>query len=280
MSSPYLKYRTFEQLLSDVAVDFPTMQQEGMIEPAQLIKVAQRVTYDLGLRVHQEKTAMIEVERRKVRMPDDFYVLNFAMMCERYKVEEPVLSGTQTEEVLLCPLPENVDPCDCNPKPCLTKCGQHMVLKQTFKTQVRVYDSFAPIRIKKGKWIGGDCPNLHHHCANEADIRDGWMYTNFDCGNIFISYMGSLEDEDGNLLVPDQPFLNEYYEYAVKQRVLENMAFMGEPVTDKMGLIEQRLRAARNNALSMVNTPDFQEMRNVIEGNRRYMMKRYYTIFL
>jgi len=106
------------------------------------------------------------------------------------------------------------------------------------------------------------------------------MYTNFDCGTVFVDYMGNLEDEDGNLLVVDHPFLNEYYEYAVKQRVLENMAFMGEPVTDKIGLIEQRLRAARNNALSVVNTPDFAELKNVIEGNRRYMMKRYYDIFL
>lgn len=243
MSSPYLKYRTFDQLLSDVIVDLPTIYQEGLMEPAQLIKIAQRVTYDLGLRIHQQKTAMLEVERQKARLPNDFYVLNFAMLCQHYHVEEPVITGTQTEEVLLCPLPENIDPCDCNPKPCLTQCGQHMVLKQTFKTQVRTYDAFAPIRLETAKEVGSNCPNLHHHCPNEAQIRNGWLYTNFDCGTVFISYMGAMEDEEGNLLVPDHPFLNEYYEYAIKQRILENMAFEGEPVGDKLSLIEQIGRA-------------------------------------
>ena len=45
------KYRTFDQLLEDVMVDFQTYALEGMIEPAQLIKVATRVNYDLGLRI-------------------------------------------------------------------------------------------------------------------------------------------------------------------------------------------------------------------------------------
>lgn len=280
MSSPYLKYRTFDQLLSDVIVDLPTIYQEGLMEPAQLIKIAQRVTYDLGLWIHQQKTAMLEVERQKARLPNDFYVLNFAMLCQHYHVEEPVITGTQTEEVLLCPLPENIDPCDCNPKPCLTQCGQHMVLKQTFKSQVRTYDAFAPIRLETAKEVGSNCPNLHHHCPNEAQIRNGWLYTNFDCGTVFISYMGAMEDEEGNLLVPDHPFLNEYYEYAIKQRILENMAFEGEPVGDKLSLIEQRLRAARNHALTVVNTPDFQELKNMWEANKRYMLDRYYRVFL
>lgn len=279
MSHADLKYRTFEQLLSDVAVDFPTQYQEGMMEPAQLIKVAQRVTYDLGLRIHQEKTAMVEVHRNKVKLPDDFFVLNFVMSCERFRVQEPVITGTQTEEIMLCPLPPDTDPCDCTPKPCITKCGDHMVLKQTFKSETRIYDVFAPIKLKSGKEIACGCPNLGYSCAYEASIKHGWLYTSFNSGTVFISYMGNMEDEDGHLLVPDQPFLNEYYEYAIKQRLLENMAFMGEPVGDKMGLIEQRLRAARNNALSLVNTPNFQELKQVIEGNRRYMLNRYYHMF-
>ena len=49
------KYRTFSQLMEDVSIDFSTYALEGMIEPQQLIKVAQRVNYDLGLRIHRTK---------------------------------------------------------------------------------------------------------------------------------------------------------------------------------------------------------------------------------
>ena len=73
--------------------------------------------------------------------------------------------------------------------------------------------------------------------------------------------------------------INEYYEYAIKQRLLENLYLNGEDVTQKMQLIEQRLRGARNNALSIVNTPDFAEMKTLWETNRKAMYSKYYDMF-
>ena len=66
------KYRTFDQLLEDVMVDFQTYALEGMIEPAQLIKVATRVNYDLGLRIHRTKEIVLDIEHGKAKLPNDF----------------------------------------------------------------------------------------------------------------------------------------------------------------------------------------------------------------
>ena len=49
------KYRTFDSLMEDVSIDFSTYALDGMIDPAQLIKVATRVNYDLGIRIHRTK---------------------------------------------------------------------------------------------------------------------------------------------------------------------------------------------------------------------------------
>jgi hypothetical protein len=73
--------------------------------------------------------------------------------------------------------------------------------------------------------------------------------------------------------------INEYYEYAIKHRILENLYMSGEEVLQKMQLIEARLRASRNNALTIVNTPDFQEMFNLWQANRTAMYSRYYDMF-
>ena len=89
-----------------------------------------------------------------------------------------------------------------------------------------------------------------------------------------------MENSAGDLLVLDQPYCNEYYEYAMKQRILENMVWNGENVSQQLGLVETRLRAARNNALSFVNTPDFAEMRKVWTMNRRAQYHNYYNMFL
>jgi hypothetical protein len=79
--------------------------------------------------------------------------------------------------------------------------------------------------------------------------------------------------------VLDNPTVNEYYEYALKQRILENLYMNGEDVVQKLNLIEQRYRAARNNALSLVNTPNFLEMRKMHEMNRKAMYGLYYDMF-
>ena len=70
-----------------------------------------------------------------------------------------------------------------------------------------------------------------------AEIKDNYILTNFTNGHVYISYQGAMEDGDGNLLVLDHPYCNEYYEYALKERILENMVFAGENVSQQLAFI-------------------------------------------
>ena len=54
-----LKYRTFDQLFEDVTIDLNTFALENMIEPQQLIKLARKLNYELGLRINQQKEIQI-----------------------------------------------------------------------------------------------------------------------------------------------------------------------------------------------------------------------------
>jgi hypothetical protein len=226
MNNPLIQYRTLDQLLSEAKGDLPTIHQEGWIQPSQLIKVAQRVNYDLGLKMNQEKEAIVSINRRLGRLPDDFEVLNYShAIHDKRKI---------------------------------------------------------PYYIKPGQHVISDCPNFRFRdCGIEAEvISKEHIRTNFDHGELHINYLGALVDEHGNLLVVDHPMLNEYYEYAIKQRILENMFLDGEPVQEKLTFIEGRYRAARNNALTIANTPDFKEMKKIWDTNRQAQLKRYYYIFV
>lgn len=279
-----LQYRTFDQLLDEVSADFTTYAIEGMIEPGQLIKVAQRVNYDLGLRIHGTKEKILDIENRKTKLPDDFYVLNYAYLCGRYTVSSPVMAGRETENVILkgdlCRKCGQPDPtCSCEATytvECNTGEKVFVQVIEKRKYETRTYDTFEPIRISTstGKIDATDDTGMR-----VGYIKNGFIYTNLTEGRIFISYQGSLEDDHGNLLVLDHPMINEYYEYAMKQRILENLYIGGEDVAQKMQLIEQRLRSARNNALSIVNTPDFAEMYKLWQTNRKAMYSKYYDMF-
>lgn len=285
-----LQYRTFDQLLDEVSTDFVTYHVEGMIEPSQLIKVAQRVSYDLGLRIHGTKEKMLYIENYKVRLPDDFYVLNYGYVCGKSKTTSEILSGRQTENVILdaqnctkCGQPDTT--CECE-KTYTVECdtGEKVFVQvvEKRKYETRIYEDFLPLRVSDKNLRLATSTGKEDALDNSSKdgyIKNGFLYTSFKEGRVYISYQGALEDVKGNLLVLDHPMINEYYEYAIKQRILENLYINGEDVAQKMQLIEQRLRDARNNALSIVNTPDFAEMYKLWQINRKAMYSKYVNMF-
>ena len=324
-----LKYRTFEQLLSEVLVDFQNYNLEAYIEPHQLIKVAKRVNYDLGLRIFMTKEAVLEVEKGRVKLPDDFFVLNFALICDEVTVHQGMPQGTWIEEKPYIPIyreqPAVIDPCtppvvncevcqqsvcSCSTT-CQTACNidgectgsfnpqapygnycykpriylncknEPYELVQIVRSETRTYKRLIPIKIiNNAQSIDCDCPNLYWDTPNMAWIKDNYLYTTLDCAKIYINYQGMLEDDEGNLMVPDHDMINEYYEYAMKQRILENLIMNDEPqAAQKLQLVETRYRAARNYALSIVNTPNWAEMKQLWEMNRRAQYAKYYNMF-
>lgn len=282
------KYRTFDQLYEDVSVDFSNYALEGMMDPAQLIKVATRVNYDLGLRIHRTKEIVLDIEHGKAKLPHDFAYLNYGFRCGSYKIADRMPSGTHIEtfnDVPYVPAPGESGPCtdpECRDVCVIKTCDQkneYQIVQKIGEHKWRAFTAFVPLRMKTVNKYTCDCPNVNEQTADVAEIKDGFILTSFTTGKVYLSYQGAMEDMDGNLLVLDHPYCNEYYEYALKQRILENMVFAGENVANQLGLIEQRLRAARNNALSFVNTPDFRELYEVWWMNRKAQYHNYYNMF-
>lgn len=326
-----LKYRTFDQLLSDVMVDFKNYSLENMIEPQELIKVARRVNYDLGLRICRTNEALLEVEKGTVRLPDDFYTFNFAFICGSITHRFVPPQGTHIEErsipkyreqpatinlctdAVVCPSCQITscgctDPCpSCKPCSCTTfaSCdnltynpiepfGDACVKPRVFmnckkdcfeiiqivKTETRVHRHISPLRlIENAQGIECGCPGLYMKCANEAWIKDGFLYTNLDCAKVYINYEASMQDENGNLIVPDHEMLNEYYEYALKVRILENLMVNDEEVVNKLQYMNLQRRNARIEARNIVDTPNFAELKRVWSANRKAQYNKYFSMF-
>jgi hypothetical protein len=328
-----LKYRTFNQLLEDVSVDFNTFALENMIEPQTLIKLVKKINYDLGLRINQQREVILDVCHGKVKLPDDFYTFNFAFICGEFTEHvgyDGYTSGTNIQEVPYVETPSTVDVCApatincsvCNANPCnhtagcpdntcpatcssssiptsydpLNPYGDTCTRPRVFMNckgdkyeliqvinnsgRTRRYTQLIPLRMKASQEIECDCPNLYWNAPNEGWIKGGFLFTTFQTGKVYLNYQGQMEDENGDLLVPDHDLLNEYYEYALKSRILENLFMNGEDVSQRMQLIEQRLRASRNQALSVVNTPNFRELKEMWQANRKAMYGKYYNMFL
>ena len=308
-----IKYKTFNQLLAEVKSDFESYNLEDMIKPYQLIKVAKRVTYDLGLRIYKTKNAVLEVDHGKAKLPDDFNVMNYLYILGNYQVTTPVAQGTHVEQVPLnaptyfpgvdkisicatpepCPISEPVCPDLCqSPEPCGCKTcgcntwinckGQEMELIQKIKMETRTWTEFYRIKLTgNDRFFDPMCPNNRWQASNTAFIEDGFIYTSFKTGTLYINYQGMMEDEDGNLLVLEHDMINEYYEYALKERILEILMGNNETVNGNfVQRIDQKLKLAKNAAKSIVNTPDFGEIKGVYDMNRKAMFNKYYKMFI
>lgn len=350
-----IQYRTFDELLDSIKIDLRHYELEGMIDPQQLIKVAMKVNFDLGLKVNPSRSKAITISKGKGKLPLDFHVLNFALICEghkatgqygpsktftdslldalmlaldnssnvrQYSTTVDIVTGNNTIthnlnslDVVVQALGEDgnmqsfqLEVVNENqirliseatvtvPNVRVTVVGQRStplydraeIISQNGASSVVTYNtlgrrdeyhSLIPMRIDKNKSVSADCFNTNSKDWHTGVIKNGFLVTNFEEGVVYINYQSLMEDDFGNLLVMDHPMVNEYYEYALKQRVYENLFMSGENVMNYLNLVEARLRTARNNALSYINTPDFREMKQVWEMNRRAQYHNYYNMF-
>jgi hypothetical protein len=326
-----LKYRTFDQLLEDVTIDLNTFALENMIEPQTLIKLVRKINYELGLRINQTKEVVLEVCHNKVKLPNDFYVWNHALICGTYTESvgyDGMAGGTNIQEVPYVETPSSVNVCapitincsTCNSNPCnltaacptnscnaecptptipssydaLNPYGDTCIRPRVFMNckgdkyeliqiintgQTRTYSSLLPLRMKNSQEIECDCPNLYANTINEGWLKGGYLFTTQETCKIYLNYQGEMEDENGNLMVPDHALLNEYYEFSLKKRIIENLAINGEDVTQRLQIIIPNYKEARNNALSLVNTPNFREMQNIWLANRKAQYFKYIDMF-
>ena len=328
MNNYTLKYRTFDNLIDDCSVDFKKYKQFDMIDKANLIGTARRCNYELGLRIYQNKEKVLEVNNGRVRLPNDFYVINYALVLGKYTWQDfPIQAGTIEEKIVgkvkpafeemnvqeLNPCtdfdpiePTPCDPCtnpccpqcgnptpqgfcvDCcrDPRSCKISCkGELINVVQTYKTQWRSFEVSTSLKIVSNVQDFNDfCEGKYFPDPMSATIENGWLYTSFKNGNVYLNYLGDMEDEHGNLLVPDHEELNNYYEYAIKRKILENI-FMNDSdsninvLSAKIQLIEQRYVESRRRAHSLVNTPNFKELKELFEAKRNAMYSKYYDMF-
>jgi hypothetical protein len=378
-----IEYRTFDQLLDSVKLDFETYDIENMISNQTLIKVAQRINKQLGLKINPSKTKVLDIYNGKAKLPSDLYVLNFVLQCgdattydvmqfpqlygtfqqgieegtrqatvdllarmvKQYTVITDIVNGPNTithglgttniviqafsptgnlltfdvnvinanqiqilsesAEVLAnikvivlgsnssygvyCPPPgtltcptepeiipvETIPTCPtltCNPSGCDS-------VAYSENNKLKKYNVLKQLRLLQNKSTTVDEFNVTSSYDDIATIKNGYLIVNFDEGTVMIHYQGQMENEDGELLVLDDPIVNEYYEYALKERICENLIANGEPLSNLYNLVASKIYKAKQEALSYVRTPNFKEMFKNWKMNRQAMYIKYYDMF-
>lgn len=273
-----MKYRKAREIIDQVAEDLSSYDDEGLIDYSKLYKIIRRCNSTLGFRINPELQEIVHIKSYKGYLPEDFITLNYAFLCKSKQVNVSVSQGFQVEYKTLCQNKKN----KCSP--CVSDhCGDYAIY-QLLDDNWTQYTQMEVIRInpKSFNKCATQCPNMFSRTANEFQIEDdGSITTTFENGHLYLNYMGDMEDEEGDLLVLDDPNVEPYYESELIRQILKTVTYNKDgDVAQLYGDAKIEAARAKFNAINYVNTWGYDEIRNTFQAEKKKLYRKFFSPIL
>lgn len=224
-----------EALIEEIKNDFNKYSDSGLIDENSLYR-----DIVLGLRrfgndvcgIHEK---VLTVKNGMVRLPDNFFSLYLAALCEPlgYRINKgpdvethDLQSSHYYREKVVTN--EKWNECD----PCCNEVEENVIKENLyFKRNLVEFYYQKPQLLRLGKsFTKNSCHNkcrnkLVRDNPNEININNFTLYANFNEGEVYIQYYGLPQNEDGTLELPDTSngHLETYLEYYLKRRLTERL---------------------------------------------------------
>lgn len=288
----HIKYMTFDTLMASVESDMDTFADAGMVDRSKYIKIIRKVNAEIGLKINAEKEKMIDIKNHKAELPDDFEYLQLALLCsepQRIYTSQSVDAPKLIPEIVSC---NTNSPCDACPTKCpcgtnSTLCGHCYKIYEYQPQDVTItYKTCLPVKLTKKSY--NYCTDS---CLNTMVASDRYKYTldvtenrltldGIREGKLYLNYVTDMMDEDGNLIIVDHPLLNDYYEYSVKARMLENYMLNNDAdVSQRLKYILEMKSIARKEAMKFADMPEYTEILDYAKAKRNNFYNKYYKMF-
>lgn len=279
-----LRYKTFDQLMAGIESDLNKFADEGYIIRPLYIKVVRAINADLGLKLNKEREDIIEVRDHNALLPEDFQYMQLALAMNISHVRVPTIAGIHTEAHTIDQTVPNKG-CSlnsCESGTCGGPCTNCVWITQRIGVKTYTFTDIKPLSLTRaslGRCTDG-CMNMHFRSPHQIDIRDDHAEFSFREGKVYINYLADMVDDDNNVILLDHPMVNDYYEYAVKERFFENMMLNkeGDFVNDWKAMAEKK-RLAKISAIGFISTPEFGEIQKMYMDNRHRFYKKYIKYF-
>lgn len=215
--------RPIPELLAIVRRDFRQLDDEGMIDEGRLVKTIMACNDRLGIPIREIKQVCLQVSDFKAKLPLNFEKLYFVgairvsntmVMDGRHPFDNSFDRDVLYEAELDRGALGNPDSYSVT------------ILR---KTQTTVHNVNTLVGLDVSPQSAGlchiSCPNLRKKGKYTVTIEDDTINTPFRSGELYIMYLGTMEDEEGNLLFPFHPLITPYYEWSIKEKVLMDAVF-------------------------------------------------------
>lgn len=271
------KYTTADEIFNRVSASLKSYSDSDLILFDEYYKIIDLCNARLGLRINPTKEVFLKVENGRVDLPIDFHLLELALLVSN-QMEVYNLPMQKTEYLTSrCPtLNEQslieADKC-CNFK---LECGKVPVLTCEYEKRQIVFKQTFIAPLTEKKYASNDCFNLNvskghilMEITNNQIFIDG-----IENGYVYLQYTSNMK-EDGNIpICVDNEIILNYYEQAIKYEILQDLYINKRlEIAQALQLVERKLILAKNEAISLVSTPEFGELQQIGNFLRRQYRK-------
>lgn len=241
------EYIRLSQVMASVRSDLQLYDDANMVDEDRCIKIVMECNEKLGQRIYKSKSCKIQVEDYRGTMPSDLWKIEniFALSTTTnkgltYSEGGGIIGATQITYTDYVPpkiLSKDVSNLKCATEtscnidnPCSTGCNS-CSSKITYLTQEQKhyleYNNTQLIPLTLSISTLNNCvdysPCSKYKGDYSVNIEDGEFEFSFKTGIVYLSYLGNMINEDGEVLIPFHPMLNQYYEFAIKEKILQDI---------------------------------------------------------
>lgn len=241
-------HRPVNELFAIVRGDLRRYDEQGLIDDGNLIKTVMYCNDKLGIPIREIKQVCIPIEDFKGELPLNFEKLYF--VC--------ALKATNTGvHTLRNPFDNSFDSdiikeVDIDRGIMGNQQTVSIVIKRESKTFMHQQSMWIPLSLhaSSSNLCHVSCPNLRKNGRYEIEIKDDIIHTPFRSGELYMMYLGIMEDEDGNVLFPFHPMITPYYEWVIKEKILMDALFNDDESFEKTQALLKIAQAERLKAFT------------------------------
>lgn len=217
------EYRPIAELMAIVRRDMRKLDDEGLIDEGRVIKTVMACNDRLGIPIREVKQICLQVNDNKAKLP-----LNFEKLFYVGAIKTSNTMVTQGRN----PFDNSFDrdiiyEADIDRQSFGNTDAYSVTIKRETHTHVHNINTFVGLDVnpQSSVYCHPYSPNLTKKGKYTVVIEDDHIICPFRSGELYIMYLGTMEDEFGNLMFPFHPLITPYYEWSIKEKVLQDAIF-------------------------------------------------------
>jgi len=222
-TSRIFDYRPIFELMAIVRNDLKEMDDMGLIDEGVVVKTILACNDRLGIPIRDVRQVCIPVEEFKAKLPLNFEKLYFAAAI---KATNTMVHGLRN------PFDNSFDrdviyEADLDRGSFGNAQSYSVTIKRVDNVTIHNTSTLVGLDVSPQSFslCHISCPNMRKKGQHTISIQDGFIHTPFRSGELYLMYLGTMQDEAGNILFPFHPLITPYYEWSVKEKILMDAVF-------------------------------------------------------